>query len=229
MAVPAGITLANLSGEFIPVWIFYSSLPLTAARSAQLSSARVYQNIADADQDKALSDNADGFLTLQGVPWLLRKAIRLASPKLTITQSTNEKGVAVVDLSVVGIGGRVVTEQRVLDWEPVLSHNPLYGRTMTRSRLYSSMLERSPRHSDEDYAYLSARIAKDGSASCWAEGEGEDGLHLHCVISNEEGGWTIDQVWGFEEINGERYHTRRSVLIKGEAVERGRIVYRFVS
>jgi hypothetical protein len=48
------------------------------------------------------------------------------------------------------------------------------------------------------------------------------------VITNEEAGWTIDQVWGFEEINGERYHTRRSVLVKGDAVERGRIVYNYV-
>jgi hypothetical protein len=65
----------------------------------------------------------------QGVPWLLRKAISLANPKLTIAQSKNEDGVAVVDLSVVGIGGRTVTEQRVLNWEPIPSNNPLYGKT----------------------------------------------------------------------------------------------------
>ncbi|KAL3491302.1 hypothetical protein BJX62DRAFT_237378 [Aspergillus germanicus] len=177
--------------------------------------------------DKALSDDADGFLSLQGVPWLLRKAIGLANPKLTIAQGTNEKGVAVVDLSVVGIGGRTVTEQRVLDWEPVPSTNPLYGKTITRSRLYTTPLPKEPGQSDENYAYLNAEIARDGSPSSWIEDE--DGQHLHCVITNEEAGWTIDQVWGFEEINGERYHTRRSVLVKGDAVERGRIVYNYVS
>ncbi|KAL4862400.1 hypothetical protein BDV12DRAFT_203081 [Aspergillus spectabilis] len=217
MAVPPELTIANLSGEFIP--------------------------------DKALSDDADGFLSLacrslpskqlpeieqeitntlqQGVPWLLRKAISLANPKLTIAQSTNEDGVAVVDLSVVGIGGRTVTEQRVLNWEPIPSSNPLYGKTTIRSRLYTSTLEKRPNQSDEDHAYLNARIARDGSPSSWAEDE--DHQHLHCVISNDKGGWTIDQVWGFEEINGKRYHTRRSVLVKGDAVERGRIVYNYVS
>ncbi|KAL3462530.1 hypothetical protein BJX64DRAFT_288218 [Aspergillus heterothallicus] len=177
--------------------------------------------------DKALSDDADGFLSLQGVPWLLRKAIGLANPKLTIAQSTNEAGVAVVDLSVVGIGGRTVAEQRVLNWEPIPSTNPLYGKTTIRSRLYTSSFEKSPEQSDDDYAYLNARIVRDGSPSSWVEDE--DGQHLHCVITNEEAGWTIDQVWGFEEIDGKRYHTRRSVLVKGDAVERGRIVYNYVS
>jgi hypothetical protein len=100
---------------------------------------------------------------------------------------------------------------------------------LARSRLYTTPLPKAADHelSDEDYAYLNAEIARDGSSSSWIEDE--DKQHLHCVITNEEAGWTIDQVWGFEEINGQRYHTRRSVLVKGDAVERGRIVYNYVS
>jgi hypothetical protein len=49
------------------------------------------------------------------------------------------------------------------------------------------------------------------------------------VIANEEAGWTMEQIWGFEEIDGKRYHTRRSVVRKGSQVERGRLVYNYVA
>ncbi|KAL2831412.1 hypothetical protein BDW59DRAFT_157840 [Aspergillus cavernicola] len=175
--------------------------------------------------NKALSDDADSSLALQGVPWLLRKGISLASPKFIISHLTDDNGNAVVNINVSGIGGSGVTEQRILNWEPVSAKNPLYGKTETRSRLYRTTLDKSPSHSDEDYAFLSANTTKDGTASSWAEDPASE--HLHIVIANEEAGWTMEQVWGFEEIDGKRYHTRRSVVRKGGLVERGRLVYNY--
>jgi hypothetical protein len=96
-----------------------------------------------------------------------------------------------------------------------------------RSRLYTSALERSAAHTDEDYAFLSGTTTKDGAPSSWAEDA--DGQHLQCVIVNEEAGWTMEQIWGFEEIDGKRYHTRRSIVRKGSQVERGRLVYNYVA
>ncbi|KIA76015.1 hypothetical protein HK57_00632 [Aspergillus ustus] len=176
--------------------------------------------------NKSLSDDADSSLALQGVSWILRKGISLASPKFILTQSTNENGVAVVNISVGGVGSGA-TETRVLDWEPVDGKNPLFGKTQTRSRLYKSALERSETHSDEDYAFLNGTATKDGAPSSWAEDA--SGQNLQCVIVNDEAGWTMEQVWGFEEIDGKRYHTRRSVVRKDNQVERGRLVYNYVA
>jgi hypothetical protein len=80
-------------------------------------------------------------------------------------------------------------------------------------------------HTDEDYAFLNGTTTKDGVPSSWTEDT--DGQHLQCVIVNEEAGWTMEQIWGFEEIDGKRYHTRRSIVRKGSQVERGRLVYNY--
>ncbi|KAL2788127.1 hypothetical protein BJX66DRAFT_340521 [Aspergillus keveii] len=176
--------------------------------------------------NKALSDDADSSLALQGVSWILRKGISLASPKFILSRSTNENGVAVVNINVGGVGSGA-TETRVLNWTPIEGKNPLFGKTQTRSRLYTSALERSAAHTDENYAFLNGTTTKDGAPSSWAEDA--DGQHLQCVIVNEEAGWTMEQIWGFEEIDGKRYHTRRSIVRKGSQVERGRLVYNYVA
>ncbi|KAL4940590.1 hypothetical protein BDV06DRAFT_196339 [Aspergillus oleicola] len=193
MAVPAQMTIATLSGQFVP--------------------------------NKALSDDADSSLALQGVPWLLRKGISLASPKFVLSQTT-EGGTGVVNITVSGVGSGV-TEKRILNWEPVLGNNPLFGKTEAQSRLYTSPLEKVESHSDEDYKFLNAEILKNGGSSNWAEDP--ESQHLHCIITNTEAGWTMEQVWGFEEIDGKKYHTRRSVVRKGDAVERGRLVYNYAA
>lgn len=143
------------------------------------------------------------------------------------------------------MGGNGVTEKRYLNWKPVSGKNPLYGKTeskdftspiqctfltdciLAQSRLYGSSLERSALHTDEDYPFLNGETTKDGSASCWAEDA--DGQHLQCVITNSDAGWTMEQTWGFENIDGKRYHTRRMVVRKGDQVERGRLVYNYNS
>lgn len=132
-----------------------------------------------------------------------------------------------------------------MNWKQVSGKNPLYGTTeskdfpsptlcasladcpLAQSRLYTSPLERSASYTDEDYAFLNGQSTKDGSASCWAEDA--DGHHLQCVIVNAEAGWTMEQTWGFENIDGKRHHTRRTVVRKGDQVERGRLVYNYNS
>jgi hypothetical protein len=45
--------------------------------------------------------------------------------------------------------------------------------------------------------------------------------------TSEKGGWTACQVWGFENLNGERRHSRHVVVKKGDEVKRARMVYDF--
>jgi hypothetical protein len=46
---------------------------------------------------------------------------------------------------------------------------------------------------------------------------------------SKESGWTAEQTWGFEEIDGKRYHTRRSIVTKDEGCKRGRVVYDYMA
>lgn len=46
------------------------------------------------------------------------------------------------------------------------------------------------------------------------------------VDQTAAGGWTAEQVWGFEMVDQKRYYTRRVVVRKGDnKVERARLVY----
>ena len=54
----------------------------------------------------------------------------------------------------------------------------------------------------------------------------EDELVQSWAVS-QGGGWTAEQIWGFETVDGKRFYTRRVVVRKGEQVERVRLVYDF--
>jgi hypothetical protein len=65
MAAPPKVTIKNLSGKFVLVY----ETALCAFYSAELKSL----------QNKTLSDDIDALLTLQGLSWLTRLAISLAT------------------------------------------------------------------------------------------------------------------------------------------------------
>jgi hypothetical protein len=70
-------------------------------------------------------------LSQQGVSWIFRKGISLASPKFILSRSTNEDGFAVVNINVGGVGSGA-TETRVLNWTPIEGKNPLFGKTQSK-------------------------------------------------------------------------------------------------
>ena len=55
----------------------------------------------------------------------------------------------------------------------------------------------------------------------------QDVAHSYVVNQDKGYGWTAEQLWGFEEIDGKRYYTRRVVVrdAKGSKTERVRLVY----
>lgn len=73
----------------------------------------------------------------------------------------------------------------------------------------------------EDKIFLKAEKLKDlQTDSRFLEGE-----HVQSWAVSQGGGWTAEQIWGFEEIEGKRFYTRRVVVRSGEEVERARLVY----
>ncbi len=76
--------------------------------------------------------------------------------------------------------------------------------------------------SEEDAVFLRAEKLKDGTT----DSRFLDDEHVQSwVVNVDGGGWTAEQNWGFEEINGERRYTRRVVVWKGDHLQKARLVY----
>lgn len=144
--------------------------------------------------------------------WLVRNAIAYAPVTLTITQTADadvdvDGGTRITKIeSTQSTLGRTVSDVRFLDWEVTEQQDhPLFGSMSMRSRW--------ARKSSLDDGFL----AGDGDA----KGDGDEVIEV-LVVGTE---WTSHQVWGFEEIDGQRYHTRRGVVSKGEQRVQVRMVY----
>lgn len=162
--------------------------------------------------NKTLSDDFDPILAMQGVGWFLRKAIRLATITLTITQyvepGTNITHIDIAQVATGGIGG--TTERRTLDWTIREHKDGIFGECKGKSRWVKLHdLEEGP--------------DKEWFSQGWLEEDG--GEHVQAWVTNEKNGWTAVQVWGFEEIEGKRYHTRHVAVRKGEEWKQAKLVY----
>jgi hypothetical protein len=77
----------------------------------------------------------------------------------------------------------------------------------------------------EDKIFLKAEKLKDlNTDSRFLEDE-----HVQSWAVSQDAGWTAEQIWGFEEIEGKRLYTRRVVVRKANEVERARLVYDYKS
>lgn len=114
-------------------------------------------------------------------------------------------------------------ENRTLDWQDRDHNDRVFGNVRGRSRLYKNgNLDMATDGDAEDKAFLQAEKLKDGTPSKWLDEE-----HVQSYVVNIDRGyeWTVEQTWGFEDIGGKRYYTRRVVCRKGDKVERVRLVY----
>ncbi len=163
-------------------------------------------------QNKTLSDPHDAVLTLQGVGWLKRKAINLATVTLTIKQYNSAEGVNHIDIDSVATGGiKGTSEERILDWTARSHEDHVFGSLSGKSRWIST--------SGPEWAEVDSFL-KEG----WLQGveetkgpNGEANIQNHVV--NQANGWEATQVWGFAEVNGTRYHARRVIVRKLDGSE----------
>ncbi|OJJ57417.1 hypothetical protein ASPSYDRAFT_204800 [Aspergillus sydowii CBS 593.65] len=202
------------------------------------------------NMEKGLCTGTDALLKLQGINWALRKGIGLASLRLDVSiykdDQKPDSDVTVVDVATTPTGGLGVTrERRVLDWSLVDHKDYLFGSNQhqthwiygvrdSEGRAYPEFELQTKVAKDEDRVkqFMRGEIQEDGKQTAWDVDEPDaEGKHvwLHTFVRNFDTGWVAEQVWGFEVINGKRYHTRRilSANTKGEYVL-GRLVYSFV-
>lgn len=118
----------------------------------------------------------------------------------------NEAGVEHIDISQVatgGIGG--TTEQRALDWVDRGHSDQLFGDVKGKNRWVSDLSAGESGEGGPLDPYL---------VEGWNLADKEPGQYLQSWVINEKAKWTAEQIWGFSDLNGKRYHTRRVVVKK---------------
>jgi hypothetical protein len=145
------------------------------------------------------------------------------APQITVKQYKDDKSVWHIDILSVASGLSSQQENRTLDWSWRDHQDRIFGKMKGKSRMFRSSEYEMENPGDEaDAAFLRGEKLKDGSPSKFVDDE-----HVQSwVVNQDQGyGWTAEQVWGFEEIDGKRYHTRRVVVRNGDKVEHLRLVY----
>lgn len=78
---------------------------------------------------------------------------------------------------------------------------------------------------EDDVKFLKAEVLKDLKTTSGFLADDGGQVQSWAVNQDAAQGWTAEQVWGFEVLEGKRYYTRRVVVRKGQDVQRVRLVY----
>lgn len=178
--------------------------------------------------NKSLSDDPDGLFILQGLSWFTRRALGLATINLTIREY-NESGKIHIDITSVAKGLSSTQEDRVLDWEDKPHQDKVFGKVLGRSRmvnLNAGGFDPQEPYDDQSKAFLQAEMLKDGKTLSTFDDK-RDLLQTFAKNQDSGYGWSVEQVWGFEQVDGKRHYSRRVIgrSAKGDKIERVRLVY----
>ncbi|KAI0534246.1 hypothetical protein GGR58DRAFT_483519 [Xylaria digitata] len=175
--------------------------------------------------NKTLSDPTDPALALQGIGWLLRKGIGAATVTIQVKQYADEASVTHIDIEQSASGLTGTTENRALDWTAREHKDWLFGRVHGRSK-FVSPAELAALLAPEGEARKEGWVDSDFLAQDWRDGEGDKFVLNHV---RADAGWFATQVWGFQDIGGERRYVRNVVVAKGDKFESFKMIYDFVS
>ncbi|OQE96101.1 hypothetical protein PENNAL_c0001G03285 [Penicillium nalgiovense] len=213
MAAPADVTIQNLSGKW--------------------------------EMDSTHSNPTDPILSLQGMGWVMRKALSYATVTIYVNQYADSENPALIHIDaqqVITGGIQGTKEERKLDWEEREHVDHIFGKLNGRSRHIAGAKSEdgavrpvieiqtkvgSPEEDAKVQKFLTGETLIDGSKSEGFLAEEGEGVFLQSFVKNTESGWTAEQVWGFEIVDGERRHTRRVVVVKDGKVASARLVYAF--
>lgn len=166
--------------------------------------------------------------------WVTRKALSLAKVTIYIHEYPDSEKPEIfhVDGQSVLTGGIQGTkESRTLDWQQREHTDHIFGKLVGQSRHFADIksidIQTSVGNAEDDARvakFLSGETLVDGSKS---EGFLEEEAFMQSFVQNSESGWTAEQIWGFEIIDGQRLHTRRVAVTKNGKVELARLVYSF--
>jgi len=137
----------------------------------------------------------DLILQHQGVSWVTRTAIAYATITIVVKHYKDDDAVEHIDINQTLSGGiGTSSENRIADWTPREHNDRIFGPVISKSR------RAKVQEIDDDY------LRKN-----WLPDVLEHGVINSYVVSDTEKShktWIAEQVWGFEEINGERRYSR---------------------
>ncbi|CBF75823.1 hypothetical protein AN3590.2 [Aspergillus nidulans FGSC A4] len=201
--------------------------------------------------DRTISDPTDPILAMQGLSWFMRTTLAWVTITLNTKQyqdaeHPDDKTIQHIDVDNIVTGGvQGTSEARVTDWKKREHSDTIFGRVEGQSRLIRGSAKDGKVRPDVDVCtriqdekigrFLRGEIGADGSETEGflvdpaGEGFGEgEGLWLQSWVESVDSTWTAEQIWGFETINGQRYHTRRVVCANNGEYVLARLVYTFV-
>ncbi|KAL2161566.1 hypothetical protein VTH06DRAFT_8128 [Thermothelomyces fergusii] len=177
--------------------------------------------------NKTLSSSIEPGLALQGVGWVTRKAVSMATLTLTVKQFVAPPSppsdpanppATHIEIEQTGTGGiKGSTEKRCLD-DTFRDHSDwLFGHVRGKSRFLAA----------DD-------ISDEFLRSGWLEGDeekkGPNGeSHIISYVESYDNGWTATQIWGFKTIEGVRRYVRNVVIAKGGERVELQLVYDWIS
>ncbi|KAJ7186803.1 hypothetical protein C8R46DRAFT_935945 [Mycena filopes] len=159
--------------------------------------------------NKSLSDTdaSDKIMEHQGVGFLKRKAVNALSGEVVIKHYKDAEGIEHIEMEpkVPGKSDHK-GETRVLTWTEKTIDHPLFGKIIAKSRRVK--LE---------------EIADEHLKKGWTADAAEHGV-VEGYLKGDD--WTVANIWGIEEINGERRHSRHVTFTgpKGNVVH-ARMIY----
>jgi hypothetical protein len=173
-------------------------------------------------QNKELSDDLEPALSIQGVNYLIRKLMRLATVSERISETTKPDStkVLVVAKSAAGLSGQADTFDP--SGEEHLVDGGYFGpKVRVRSWWLDQCTESVPMGVNEP---LDAYLLED-----WVESETE-GNPRHLVGSgiNDKTGVETHMMWGFCIVNGSRYRAVRYHIRRRDEVVRLRLVFSWI-
>ncbi|KAI8266167.1 hypothetical protein K4K58_010303 [Colletotrichum sp. SAR11_239] len=173
--------------------------------------------------NKTLSDSPEPALALQGISWMVRKAVGMATVTLHVKQysappsppGSGTEPVTHIDIDQFATAGlKGTTENRCLDMEWREHSDWMFGSVRGQSKWMSA-------------EEIEDEFLKKGP---WLEGEAEatgpDGKsHIYSHVESIDNGWTATQIWGFQIIDGQRRYARNVLVQKGGKRVEIRLVY----
>ncbi|KAK2600233.1 hypothetical protein QQS21_005029 [Conoideocrella luteorostrata] len=166
--------------------------------------------------DSELSESTDPALAIQGISYLVRTGISYATISIAVNQydgppkppNESTETFTHVDIDQSASGLTSTQENRCLDntWR---EHSDwLFGNVKGRT------------------TWVSLDEVEDTYLKTGWETEG-DGKFILSHVESQDSGWTATQLWGFQQVNGERRYCRNIVVAKGDERAEFRLVYKY--
>ncbi|KAI9687252.1 MAG: hypothetical protein M1822_002295 [Bathelium mastoideum] len=166
--------------------------------------------------NKNMSFHIQELLKQQDVGFILRNIVNLSSVHLDVKTSTIEGDVLKIEIDQ-RAGPKSTNEKRHTDYQWRDHYDILFGNVKGRTRLIKW-------DEVEDEELRKAWGSAEGEKHGWHKFP-EDQELLQSYVESTDSDWIANQIWGFDEIDGERRHVRVTVIRKGTAHTSGKLVY----